>query len=536
MFSKLGLIAAFCAGAVTLLPVSAQIESDSMGDLSAWGQRYLSSEETEFPTSLWRSSNDEVLLDLLQSVRTSELGPAERRLLRRIVLSPAAQPQGQLAEALLAERARLMLELGEARASAALVPQLKEQAEGPDGETLPIDLDLASGQEASACATLNGPFREGEYWLKLRAVCAVLQENYSGAQLAIEFAEAQGVEDDWLIEAIFAAAGDTPNPPAARFDSGLNIALSSKADLDTSKVVLAADRPDLAAAAAQRPGVPEDLRVRFAEIASELDLIGPEQRREILFTHMNAEDFVPTSQIEQALQDLTDPLVSDEQRAESLAAVLSEAAASDLIRYRNTSRLFLPDLQRLAQTSSTAMFALDYAKAAMIAGDRETALAWLGTLDLEGVEPADPFEVAMLEAVDVIAGGDTSIASLEAIQTRLIDAIDTVEREDQTAVVLAAWTGLGLPLSPLGRDFIVQVSDQGDRIAQGQVIGMKAAILADAIAETGLMVLVTTNGDVGRLAASDYAALLETLIALGAEDIARDLAIESSGFWKGPKT
>ena len=94
MFSKLGLIAAFCAGAVTLLPVSAQIESDSMGDLSAWGQRYLSSEETEFPTSLWRSSNDEVLLDLLQSVRTSELGPAERRLLRRIVLSPAAQPQG----------------------------------------------------------------------------------------------------------------------------------------------------------------------------------------------------------------------------------------------------------------------------------------------------------------------------------------------------------------------------------------------------------------------------------------------------------
>lgn len=142
----------------------------------------------------------------------------------------------------------------------------------------------------------------------------------------------------------------------------------------------------------------------------------------------------------------------------------------------------------------------------------------------------------MLEAVDVIAGGDTSIASLEAIQTRLIDAIDTVEREDQTAVVLAAWTGLGLPLSPLGRDFIVQVSDQGDRIAQGQVIGMKAAILADAIAETGLMVLVTTNGDVGRLAASDYAALLETLIALGAEDIARDLAIESSGFWKGPKT
>ena len=91
-----------------------------------------------------------------------------------------------------------------------------------------------------------------------------------------------------------------------------------------------------------------------------------------------------------------------------------------------------------------------------------------------------------------------------------------------------------MPLSPLGRDFIVQVSDQGDRIAQGQVSGMKAAILSNAIAETGLTVLVTTSGDVGRLAASDYAALLETLIALGAEDIAGELAIEASGFWRIP--
>ena len=213
---------------------------------------------------------------------------------------------------------------------------------------------------------------------------------------------------------------------------------------------------------------------------------------------------------------------------------MRDAAANDLIQYRNTARLFLPDVQRLAQSPETAAYALDYAKAAMIAGDRETSLSWLGAFDLEGVEAPDPFEVAMLEAVDVIAGGDTSTASLEAIQTRLIDSIDSIEREDQTAVVLAAWTGFGLPLSPLGRDFIVQVSDEGDRIAQGQVIGMKAAILADAIAETGLMVLVTTIGDVGRLAASDYASLLETLIALGAEDIARDLAVESSGFWKGP--
>ena len=259
-----------------------------------------------------------------------------------------------------------------------------------------------------------------------------------------------------------------------------------------------------------------------------------QQHWRALLSRFAAEDYEPQSEIETALLDLTDPLVSDEQRSETLAGLLQTAATSELVQYRNTARLFLPDIQTLPQTPTTAMYALDFAKAAMIAGDRDTAMAWLSAYEYEGVEQPDPFEMALLEAVDILAGGDASIPSLEAIQARLIDAVDSGAREDQAAVVLAAWTGLGLPLSPKGRDFIVQVSDQGDRIAQGQVIGMKAAMLANAIAETGLMVLVTTNGDVGRLAASDYAALLETVIALGAEDVARQLAVESSGFWKVP--
>ena len=170
MFSRAALIGSLMIGLGASFGATAQIESDSMEDLGAWGQRYLSSNETEFPTTLWRNSNDEYLLFLLQSVQTRDLGPAERGLLRRIILSPATPPRGEKAQDLLAERARLMLELGEARAAAALVPQLEQAAPGLDAETLAVDLDLASGQEASACNTLNGAVRDGEYWLNLRAV------------------------------------------------------------------------------------------------------------------------------------------------------------------------------------------------------------------------------------------------------------------------------------------------------------------------------------------------------------------------------
>ncbi|MEL6692335.1 MAG: hypothetical protein AAFQ12_04795, partial [Pseudomonadota bacterium] len=125
------------------LSATAQIESESLDDLSSWGQRFLPSDEPEFSSTLWRNSSDETLLALLQSVDVRSLGPSEKRLLRRVVLSPATRPRGDFANQLLTERARLMLEMGQARAAAAVAPELEEDARGLDPETFAIDLDLA---------------------------------------------------------------------------------------------------------------------------------------------------------------------------------------------------------------------------------------------------------------------------------------------------------------------------------------------------------------------------------------------------------
>jgi len=532
MFSRAAIVAGITLSIATATSANAQVESDSLGDLSAWGQRYLSSTETELPTTLWRNSNDEYLLSLLQSLKASDLTPAERRLLRRIVLSPATPPRGDRAEDLLAERARLMLELGEARAAAALVPQLEQAAPGLDAETLAVDLDLASGQEANACATLDGQVREGEYWSKLRAVCAVLRENYSGAQLAVEIAIAQGMDDPWLVEAIFAAAGDTPNPPGAKFDSGLNIALSSKAVLDTERVTLAVDRPDLAAAAAQRPGVPAKLRARFAEIAAAHELIEPEDRREILLTLLESEDYQPNSAIEGTLAKLTDTLSLDEDRAAQLAATLNESADVSFNAYRTTASLFLPDLAALPKTVQTAPYALDLAKAALAAGDAELCAVWLDTFSLEGVDQPEPYDIALVQASAVLLQDDSAPADLRLVETRLTESIDSEAREAQAGYVFTTWTGLGLPLSSISRDFVSSVPDAGERVPQGQLTSLKAALFGDAIAESALMILATTNGNAGRLAASDLSDLLELLTQLEAKEIARDLALETTRFWE----
>ncbi|MEM8616269.1 MAG: hypothetical protein AAGF20_04975, partial [Pseudomonadota bacterium] len=515
----------------------AQVKSEGMGDISAWGARYLNTGEPEFPPDVWSRSDDETLLSLMQEARTLRMSPAERQLLRRVVLSPATAPRGDQAEALLSQRARLMLALGEARAAAALAPKLKPDARSFDAETLAVDLDMASGREASACARARGPLPEGEYWLKLRAVCAALRENFTGAELAVEVATAQGLRDPWFVEAIFAASGTVPNPPFARFDTGLHIALSSKANLDTSRVTLSSNRPDLAAAAAQRQGVPVALKARFAEIASEIDLISPQNRREILLEQLGDEDYTPATQVEQTLAIFQDNTASAEVLTDRLASTLRSSARRDFQRYAADAALLKAELQALAPTSETARHAMTFARATLVTGDSTLARRWLGALEYDGAAKPEAFQLAVFEATDLMTRGTRNrTAAVEAMRG-LIETATTPQHKRQAAHLLTLWTAFDEPLPPNVRSFILSQKEQGQRLPAEQLVALKAAALADAKGEVSLMVLVITDGAAQRLNASDLAALLVALRQIGAEDIARQFVLETSGVWlDGPGT
>ncbi len=517
---------------ISALPAMAQVDSEGMSDISAWGERYLETGETEFPTNLWSGSDDATLLELLKSATASNLTPAERTLMRRVILSPTRKPTGDRAEALLAERARLMLELGEARAAAALAPRLQQDARGLDAETLAVDLDMASGREATACGRLSGPVPEGAYWAKLRAVCAVLQENYSGAELAVEVATAQGLKDDWFVEAIFAASGDGPKPPNARFDTGLNIALSAKVDLDTSRITMAGSRPDLAAAAARREGVPTDLRARFAEIAAQNGLISPQERRDILIARLEDPEHTASSNLEQTLQTLRDPLLDSIEKADRLHQTLGTYRKNDLGTFRAVSQLFLSDIEALPRNAETATYALQFARAALAAGDNDLAHGWLSATDYEGIEPIDPFDLAVLEALHLVTSGDKSRASQSAIQSRLLEAAESKAQKAYAANILTLWAGFDLPLTSDVRAFLREQEASGKRLSPYTVLTIAAAARSGAIGETALLTLDQTRGKPEQIASVDLAALIDALRQIDADDIAAQLALEASGFWK----
>ncbi|MEO0548823.1 MAG: hypothetical protein AAFZ91_02805 [Pseudomonadota bacterium] len=525
-------IALVAITAIGLPLASAQVASEGMGDLDAWGARHLQTDEPDFPPELWTGSDDETLLGLMQSIRTAQLTPSERALLRRVVLSPTLRPTGENAEALLAERARLMLELGEARAAANLAPELEVEARGLDAETIAVDLELAAGNEASACARLSGPVPDGLYWLKLRAVCAVLEDRYSDAELAVEVASLQGLSDPWFLEAIFAASGDALIPPAAKYDSGLNIALSSKANLSTESITLSGSRPDLAAAAAVRPGVTPDLKARLATMASDRGLIDGATRRQIILDRLAQENATPNSELEQTLLQINDPLVPLDLRAAALARALNGAAGIDISRFRSIASVFAEDIAELPQTAETHAYAQVFARAALVLGDNELANRWLSIEEIDGLPRQDPFELDYLVALDMMAGGEASPGSQIAVQLSLLELAKTEEQKQAVADLFVLWSGFEYTLGPEARALIRGQFSRDAQIAPTTLITLRSAAAAGAIGEAALIVLSETRGDPATLAHSDTAALARALRALGAEDIAGQLALEASLFWQ----
>ncbi len=524
---------AFVIGAASLLcsnlAAIAQIDSESMGDMDAWGTGYLTDAEPEFPASLWLGSDNANLLNLMQALEPTAMTRTERSLLRRVILSPARRPEGDLSADLLLERARLMIALGEADAAAALAPHLGDAGAALEADAILIDLDLASGNEATACGQMTALNATGDYWLKLRAVCAVLRENYSGAELAVEFATAQGLDDPWFVEAVFAASGDLATPPQARFDSGLNIALSLHAALPIETATTAAAKPSLAAAAVSHPRLPKFLRQEFAQIASEDQQISGKAYRQILSEDLNDPDYIVANEIELALQTLDDPIALTDAQLENLTQALTLSSQNNLARFSATARLFAPDIKRLATTPESVAHAVLFAKAALAIGDPDLALTWLRAREVDGED--DPFEVTSLKILALWLGADIGEGSHQAIQNALVGVAMTEAQSKRAADLLAMSAGLGYSLGPDARSVLQAHNSDHSELTPYRRLGLEAAVQSGAIGEAALLVLAETRGEPETLSSADIAALASVLRSIDAEDIAIGLALEASRFW-----
>ncbi|MEM1149993.1 MAG: hypothetical protein AAGI03_05485 [Pseudomonadota bacterium] len=519
------------------LPAMAQVEEMELGglaDIDPFGRGYLEAGETAMPTNMWKASRTEDLLPLMRQVRTRQLTPAERTLLRRVVLSPAARPEGERANEVLGERARILYELGEADAASDLLGRLEDNPRGLNAAELSVDLQLALGNEATACRQLVTETREGAYFAKLRAVCAVLQRNAPAAELAVELAQALGVEDEWFFDAVFDASLDEPSDLPARFDTGLNLALSTALELEPATDAIATSRPDLAAAIAGRSSLPLSIRVPAAGVAAEAGLLEGSRHRSLYRNLVRAEGFESQRPIELAVATFEDAGANAEDRVRRLSMAL-RASSGNPARFAAASRLFEAYTDRVGRNADTARHALVFARANIATENFDKAAAWVRSTGLSDAPEVDAFDAAFIQSVLVLAGHEASRQDARAIADTLVMSAETPEQKAQTARVFALWTVLGVAPPPAARALMATAEEEtGVRGDEWRMMAIRAAAEANAAGEVVVATLGLTLGDPTGLATSDLLVILDSLKQIGADDAARLLALEASGYWRSP--
>lgn len=575
MSSRPGRLASALCALILALPAAAQVQSSGLDDLNPWSASLLERSERGLDSSLWSNSDSEYLLALMERLDVSELSRAERDLLSLALRSPADPPGGEMGAAVQAERLRLLAALNERRAAITLARQAEETPDGFDAEAMLADDRLARGEFEIVCQQRDGA-ADGRFWAELRAMCALAEDDLGSAELAIEIAAQQEGADPWVTETAIAVLGDLDERPAARYGSGLQLALSDYAGLDPDAGSLSPARPDLAARIAKDEERPLALRVAAANLAARAGELSSARHREIYEALISQEDFEPETALEAALvvlakepepsepeelpgledpadgprdlramnedwiepvrpddvdEDALEPSMVDEvSLVEEQALALGEAlrqAAEDPADFAATSRLFYEALQALPANEDSAQGGLVFAAAALAAGNGELATHWLDAMDADTLSEAERVDAALLRGYALMLRSADPVERLDAVARDLLELAIEPGQQRSTYRLFSVWAGMNMPVPVTARSALAQGDLEARRIPSGMLAAIETAEAAGASGEALLTLLTQTDGAIHQLSGTDLASVLATLREMGAGDEATALALEA---------
>jgi hypothetical protein len=154
-------------------------------------------------------------------------------------------------------------------------------------------------------------------------------------------------------------------------------------------------------------------------------------------------------------------------------------------------------------------------------------------------DEADPiaepptFEAAWIGALVILADADAGKDAIEAAADQLIAAARNEDKAEAAARMFALWAAAGTAPPSEARTFLSIESPTADSSsAPGDAIAIWAAARSGTAAEVVLRTVSLTNGDPSELGLADITLILAALQDIGAEDAARLLALEATGYWK----
>jgi hypothetical protein len=223
------------------------------------------------------------MADLLLAQMPDTLSSALQSLMRRLLLSPAAAPEGPDGgdRTLPGLRAAALLRLGEIDAARAVIAAIPERERGP-ALPLAVAADAINGDFGRACAIVRETVRrdQGAFWQTALITCQALQGETEQASLGLQLlAEEPASRDEALGAAVEALAGRPSATAVARAEGldPLTLRLLVKARQPLAPALVGSLRPDLALCLARDEEAPAATRLAAAERAARFGALPPDR-------------------------------------------------------------------------------------------------------------------------------------------------------------------------------------------------------------------------------------------------------------------
>lgn len=375
--------------------------------------------------SLWYGTKRDLVDSLLGHLPAEARSPAMRSLMRRLLMTAGAPPEGEgTPGSLMERRLGLLTRMGDLEGAGALLGAVPSRARTEPMARLEADSLMLAADAPKACALAANQVHavDAPYWQKLLAFCQTLAGEGGKAMLAAELLREMG-DPDTAFYSLLETLNGIPGAPLDGLSdpAPLHVAMARTARVALPPEATQGDHPAVLRAIALDGAVPLPTRLAAAEraeamgslpalvlrdlysqvpfteeeLANPLSAAGlaeapepaPEAEPEPVAgaTPTDAEavpeDEVPMPEVwDPALraralliytalrQDVTAA------RAEALSAALGQAAAEG--RYSAAARVLSPALEALEPSASLVWLARDMVRALVFAGRIERAGAW----------------------------------------------------------------------------------------------------------------------------------------------------------------
>ena len=395
------------------------IQVDSLRNIDPDAAGVLNEAQGGLGADMWRGTDRAVVEALLPRLPVSATSPAMRDLLRRLLLSEAAVPEGEVGETkLITLRINRLAAMGDLIGVNDLLNATPGRGDNEGLTRIEADARFLTNDNARACALATSQIasRQSAYWQKAFIFCQALAGQHGPAALGVALLRESGERDPIffaLVDAVAAGSGVTidsmPDP------SPLHLAMARVAKAQLPADVIASNNPGTLRTIAISPNAPVELRLEAAERAEAAGALPVDDLRQ-LYTSIpfSAEDLAnPFSKAEAESGALSrallyrTALVQTVPTAQAEAVTLALELAREGGRYVSTVRAFMPVLKRIPASAELAWFALEAVGALLATGEHEAARSWFAVLrNKAAFDEASASALARLMPLARLAGSE----------------------------------------------------------------------------------------------------------------------------------